>query len=153
MDSMKPASTALALGEELTRQIRDFTAGQRVTESTFLQMAWALVLQRYKGTPDVVYGNVISGRVGGLPGDRARDRAVHQHRAGALPGHGPDAVSGGAGPAAKGGPGVRGDGDIAAERTAGRRGEAALIDHLFIFENYPVERSGEAVEEGAGTCG
>ena len=41
---------------------------QGVTLATALQAAWALVLARYSGEPDVVFGQTVAGRPPGLPG-------------------------------------------------------------------------------------
>ncbi|MGW5742587.1 amino acid adenylation domain-containing protein [Amycolatopsis sp. NPDC003861] len=48
----------LDLGDRLT----GFTRTHRVTANTVLQAAWGLVLSRYAGTPDVVFGVTRSGR-------------------------------------------------------------------------------------------
>jgi len=133
----------LALGEELTRQIRDFTAGQQVTESTFLQTAWGVVLQRYQGTQDVVYGNVISGRAADCPGIehalglfintvpvRFRDTARTSFRE-ALARRQEEALE------------CEAMGILPLTELQ-EEGKPVPIDHLFVFENYPVERSGEA---------
>ena len=47
-------------------QLGDFTAQERVTMSTVLQAAWGLVLARYEGSDDVVFGVTTSGRPASL---------------------------------------------------------------------------------------
>jgi amino acid adenylation domain-containing protein/non-ribosomal peptide synthase protein (TIGR01720 family) len=53
---------AMLLGEELTGRLRLFTQDHRLTLNTLLQGAWALLLGRYSGEDDVVFGAVSSGR-------------------------------------------------------------------------------------------
>ena len=47
---------------ELTAEIQNFARTHRLTLNTLLQGAWALLLSRYSGTRDVVFGAVNSGR-------------------------------------------------------------------------------------------
>src|SRR5207249_1264652 len=54
-------------GEE-TERLRACARRSRVTLNTVLQGAWALLLSRYSGEGDVVFGNVVSGRPPELPG-------------------------------------------------------------------------------------
>ncbi|NEN81312.1 non-ribosomal peptide synthase/polyketide synthase [Paenibacillus elgii] len=59
---------ARSFGEKLTRDI-DLTAKQhRVTVNTLIQTAWGVLLQKYNGSEDVVFGSVVSGRPAELPG-------------------------------------------------------------------------------------
>ena len=48
--------------------LRRFCREQRVTLNTVLEGAWAVVLSRYSGEPDVLFGTVVSGRPADLPG-------------------------------------------------------------------------------------
>src|SRR5271165_973585 len=52
----------LLLSEALTNSLQAFTRQHRVTLNTVLQGAWAMLLSRYSGEPDVVFGAVVSGR-------------------------------------------------------------------------------------------
>ncbi|PZD92996.1 hypothetical protein DNH61_25410 [Paenibacillus sambharensis] len=52
----------LEFGKVLTRQLERLARQQRVTMYTVLQTLWGLILQRYNGTDDVVFGSVVSGR-------------------------------------------------------------------------------------------
>ncbi|MGI9597397.1 MAG: condensation domain-containing protein, partial [Acidimicrobiales bacterium] len=56
------------LDERRTKALLGFTGEQRVTLSTALQAAWGLVLARYEGSDDVVFGVTTSGRPATLPG-------------------------------------------------------------------------------------
>jgi amino acid adenylation domain-containing protein/non-ribosomal peptide synthase protein (TIGR01720 family) len=46
----------------LSESIRKFCKENGLTESTFLQVAWGIVLGKYNNTDDVVFGVVVSGR-------------------------------------------------------------------------------------------
>jgi amino acid adenylation domain-containing protein/thioester reductase-like protein len=54
-------------GAELAA-LRSFAARHRLTLSTLVQGAWALLLSRYSGEQDVVFGTTVSGRPADLPG-------------------------------------------------------------------------------------
>ncbi|MBA9085510.1 amino acid adenylation domain-containing protein/non-ribosomal peptide synthase protein (TIGR01720 family) [Fontibacillus solani] len=56
------------LGRELTGRIQKTAKRQQVTVNTLIQTAWGILLQRYNGTDDVVFGNVVSGRPADIPG-------------------------------------------------------------------------------------
>ncbi|PTR16848.1 amino acid adenylation domain-containing protein, partial [Nitrosospira sp. Nsp2] len=54
------------LDQEETRQLRLFAQQQRVTLNTFVQAAWALLLQRHTRRDTVVFGATIAGRPPGV---------------------------------------------------------------------------------------
>ena len=56
------------LTAEATQELRDFSRRQQVTVNTVFQAAWALLLSRYSGAEDVVYGTTVSGRPAELAG-------------------------------------------------------------------------------------
>ncbi|NKE60082.1 amino acid adenylation domain-containing protein [Lentzea sp. PSKA42] len=56
------------LPEDLTTGIMDLARRRRVTPSTVIQAAWALLLSAYSGDDEVVYGLTVSGRPADLPG-------------------------------------------------------------------------------------
>ncbi|MEW5931844.1 MAG: amino acid adenylation domain-containing protein, partial [Gemmatimonadota bacterium] len=58
----------LLLTEERTRALREQARGLGVTMSALVQGAWALLLGRYAGEEDVVFGATVSGRPPELPG-------------------------------------------------------------------------------------
>ena len=58
----------LQLSAAETSQWVAFGRRHRLTLNTLLQGAWGLLLGRYSGRPDVVYGGVVSGRSVDLPG-------------------------------------------------------------------------------------
>ncbi|MGW6929940.1 amino acid adenylation domain-containing protein [Lentzea sp. NPDC054927] len=53
---------------DLTTSIMDLARRRRVTPSTVIQAAWALLLSAYSGDDEVVYGLTVSGRPADLPG-------------------------------------------------------------------------------------
>ncbi|MFK4254627.1 condensation domain-containing protein, partial [Streptomyces angustmyceticus] len=58
---------ALRLDADATARLGAFARAHRVTVNTVVQGAWALLLSRYSGSDDVVYGSIVSGRHDGLP--------------------------------------------------------------------------------------
>ncbi|RGD57175.1 amino acid adenylation domain-containing protein [Kitasatospora xanthocidica] len=62
------ASVRVALGAELSERLRDTARQAGLTVNTVLQGAWALLLSRYGGGDDVVFGTIVSGRPAELPG-------------------------------------------------------------------------------------
>ncbi len=58
----------MRLSAEATRELRSMAAARRVTLSTVVSGAWALLLARYSGEEDVVFGVTTSGRPPELEG-------------------------------------------------------------------------------------
>ncbi len=52
----------------IRRSITAVCAGAAITENTFIQAAWGILLARYNNTDDVVFGSVVSGRPAELRG-------------------------------------------------------------------------------------
>ncbi|MBN9134168.1 MAG: amino acid adenylation domain-containing protein, partial [Nitrosospira multiformis] len=50
------------LDQEETRRLKAFAQRQQITLNTFVQAAWALLLQRYTGKDTVVFGATVAGR-------------------------------------------------------------------------------------------
>lgn len=59
---MADRNEEVRLDGELSRKLRDFAASIQVTPNTLAQGAWAILLQRYGGEPDVLFGATVSGR-------------------------------------------------------------------------------------------
>lgn len=57
-----------AVNSELNEEISRFTKEKRITLSTLMQGAWALVMQRYINENDLIFGVTSSGRPTDLPG-------------------------------------------------------------------------------------
>ncbi|MCR3750885.1 non-ribosomal peptide synthase/polyketide synthase [Lentzea californiensis] len=58
----------VALTAEQTDRLRRTARSHGLTVNTVVQGAWALLLSRYSGESDVVFGTTVSGRPGELPG-------------------------------------------------------------------------------------
>jgi amino acid adenylation domain-containing protein/non-ribosomal peptide synthase protein (TIGR01720 family) len=58
----------LALSEAATSALTESARAHQWTVNTLVQGAWALLLSRYGGGEDVVYGTTVSGRSASLPG-------------------------------------------------------------------------------------
>ncbi|WP_157244100.1 non-ribosomal peptide synthetase, partial [Paenibacillus elgii] len=56
------------LGKGLTEQMQRTAKQHQVTMNTLLQAAWGVVLQKYNNNGDVVFGSVVSGRPDDIPG-------------------------------------------------------------------------------------
>jgi amino acid adenylation domain-containing protein/non-ribosomal peptide synthase protein (TIGR01720 family) len=54
--------TATRLSPELSGRVKELARGGGLTLNTLLQGAWALLLARYSGETDVVFGSTVSGR-------------------------------------------------------------------------------------------
>jgi amino acid adenylation domain-containing protein/thioester reductase-like protein len=57
-----------SLSADLTDRLKAFARRHRLTLSTVVHGAWALLLARYSGEDDVVFGSTVSGRPPALPG-------------------------------------------------------------------------------------
>ncbi|WP_281887483.1 non-ribosomal peptide synthetase [Paenibacillus sp. YYML68] len=55
-------------GPELTSRMDRLAKQSNVTVNTLLQTVWGLLLQKYNGSEDVVFGSVVSGRPAEIPG-------------------------------------------------------------------------------------
>ncbi|MFI1198400.1 non-ribosomal peptide synthase/polyketide synthase [Streptomyces sp. NPDC020883] len=58
----------LELDDEVSARLRARARNGGLTVNTVVQGAWALLLARYSGRPDVVFGTTVSGRPAELPG-------------------------------------------------------------------------------------
>ncbi|MFE7032003.1 non-ribosomal peptide synthase/polyketide synthase, partial [Streptomyces sp. NPDC057621] len=56
------------LDADVSRRLRETAARAGLTVNTVVQAAWALLLARYSGRDDVVFGTTVSGRPAELPG-------------------------------------------------------------------------------------
>jgi len=62
------AERRVRLSRELTEAVTDAARSQQLTLNTMVQGAWALLLARYSGESDVVFGATVSGRPAELAG-------------------------------------------------------------------------------------
>ncbi|MFF2885482.1 amino acid adenylation domain-containing protein [Paenibacillus sp. NPDC057967] len=133
----------LTWDREVTAGLKETAMRHRVTVNHIMQALWGVLLQRYAGTDDVVFGTVVSGRppeiegiermvglfINTIPvrvqsetGMRFSELAASLHRQlGGSQRHHYVSLA-----------------DIQ-QRTGSRH---SLIDHLFIFQNYPLDMAG-----------
>ncbi|TVT18530.1 non-ribosomal peptide synthetase, partial [Amycolatopsis rhizosphaerae] len=57
----------IVLGEEESTALRELAQRHRITLNTLVQSAWAVLLSRYSGADDVVFGMTVAGRPVDLP--------------------------------------------------------------------------------------
>ncbi len=58
----------IILNNEDTKLLNDFSKEHHLTVNTLVQSAWSLLLSRYSGENDIVFGMIVSGRPASLPG-------------------------------------------------------------------------------------
>ncbi|MFE4519447.1 amino acid adenylation domain-containing protein, partial [Kitasatospora sp. NPDC056783] len=143
------AAVHRTLDEGLSVRLRENAAAAGLTVNTLVEGAWALLLARYAGVEDVVFGTTVSGRPAELPGvetmiglfiNTVPCRVPLPARAGSAPG------------------GVRAWlRDLQDRQSDGRRHDhlalpriqglselpagEQLFDSMLVFENYPVDES------------
>jgi amino acid adenylation domain-containing protein/non-ribosomal peptide synthase protein (TIGR01720 family) len=62
----------ITLNTEDTKLLNDFSKEHHLTINTLVQSAWSLLLSRYSGENDIVFGMTVSGRPASLPGVEER---------------------------------------------------------------------------------
>ncbi|WP_241566832.1 non-ribosomal peptide synthetase [Hahella sp. KA22] len=67
-DAQPQQEAGLTLSATLTTQLQQLAQSQQVTLNSVVQAAWGLLLSRYSGEQDVVFGGTRSGRPEALPG-------------------------------------------------------------------------------------
>jgi amino acid adenylation domain-containing protein/non-ribosomal peptide synthase protein (TIGR01720 family) len=134
------AERIVEFSPELTAKLRALAASENATLNHLVQAIWAVLLARYNGTREVVFGTIVSGRP---PGELAFERAVGLF-INAVP------VRAAVLPRCKFLDLVRSVRDSAFTREPHHYLSLAeiqalsslgnhLVNHLLIFENYPVE--------------
>jgi bacitracin synthase 3 len=146
-DGYRQQALEMKLDKELVSRVSSLASGLSVTVNTILQACWGIVLQRYNNTRDTVFGSVVSGRPAALPGvesivglfintlpvrvtshegqvfsDLAKD--VQQKSAASIP-H---------------------DYFPLAEIQAHTGQKQELINHIMVFENYPVSEDAKKTD-------
>jgi amino acid adenylation domain-containing protein len=66
-ESAEVADIAARLSETATRHLYELAQRWRLTPNTFVQGAWAVLLSRYAGTREVLFGITVAGRPAELP--------------------------------------------------------------------------------------
>jgi amino acid adenylation domain-containing protein/non-ribosomal peptide synthase protein (TIGR01720 family) len=142
---------AFSLPDDVRTSLRTLCEETGITENTFLQAAWGVLLARYNNTDDVLFGGVVSGRPPEIPGVEemiglfintipvritARQgmtvsdllKEVHRTSIQGIPHHYTQLSK------------------IQSKSELGR----GLFDHVMIFENFPVQEMVEQGIEGQG---
>ncbi|MGW8460335.1 non-ribosomal peptide synthase/polyketide synthase [Bacillus atrophaeus] len=139
------ANVICQLDQEQTKQLQQIANQHQVTLNTLIQTVWGILLQKYSGTGDVVFGSVVSGRPADIPGveqmiglfintipvrircdeDRSFVEAMQMVQQKALASQSYDTYP-------------------LYEIQAQTEQKQDLIDHIMIFENYPI---GQQVEQ------
>ena len=138
----------MVLEQPLTNSLNRLARENRVTMNTLVQTLWGLLLQRYNNTDDVVFGTVISGRPSGISGieemvglfintipvriksngKKTFSRLIKENQDQALKAKSYEYL-----PLA----------DIQANSYLKRE----LIQHIMVFENYPLEKEVKNINE------
>ncbi|AEI43027.1 non-ribosomal peptide synthetase [Paenibacillus mucilaginosus] len=143
-----PGRQSCELDAGLTADLQNLARTEGVSLSSVFHTLWGILLLRYGGTDDVVFGSVVSGRSGGAPGideavglfintvpvrvrgtDRPCAQLLRERHAASLEAVPHEAFS------------------LAELKTAGA---GHPVDHVIAFENYPLDR--EALS-GGGEAG
>jgi len=148
-EKYKVAELTLPVSENIKKSLEDLAGKNNVTLNTIVQSAWGVVVQKYNNSNDVVFGAVVSGRPHEITGIesmvglfintlpvritcnrdevfstvlyRVQNEAVESERYSYCP---------------------------LAEIQARTSLKGALIDHIVVFENYPVEEALAAKDIG-----
>jgi len=67
-DDTSPNSETLRLPADSTHNLQRFAKNYHITLSTLVQGIWAILLSRYSGETDIVFGSIVSGRPSDLQG-------------------------------------------------------------------------------------
>ncbi|MGG4186791.1 amino acid adenylation domain-containing protein, partial [Paenibacillus jamilae] len=138
------------LGKDLTGRMEMVAKQHHVTPNTLLQTAWGLLLQKYNGSDDAVFGGVVSGRPADISGI--------ENMVGLFINTIPIRIRSGAEDTFAGM--IRTNQKQALtsqdyetyplyEIQALSEQKQDLINHIIVFENYPVEEQVEQLGEGA----
>ncbi|MCC9024179.1 non-ribosomal peptide synthetase [Bacillus nakamurai] len=139
---------AFRLGKQLTDEIKRAASQHHVTVNTWIQTAWGLLLQRYNGSQDVVFGTVVSGRPAEIPGietmvglfintipvriytqpEKTVEQALKTNQERALASQAYDTFP-------------------LYEIQAQTEQKQQLVSHIMVFENYPVEKQMEHMKQ------
>nr|WP_250636801.1 non-ribosomal peptide synthase/polyketide synthase [Paenibacillus sp. IHB B 3084] len=138
------------LGKDLTGRIEIIAKQHHVTTNTLLQTVWCLLLHKYNGSDDAVFGSVVSGRPADIPGI--------ENMVGLFINTIPVRIRSGAGETVADMIRVNQKQALASqayetyplyEIQALTEQKQDLINHIMVFENYPVEQQVEQLGEGA----
>ncbi|MCG7215967.1 non-ribosomal peptide synthase/polyketide synthase [Paenibacillus mucilaginosus] len=139
--TQSPVETySFSFDEKLTGELNALAQAHGVTLSTVFQTLWGVLLHRYGGTEDAVFGSVVAGRPAGLPGiEQALGLFIHTV---------PVRVQAGSRSFSAILQEVQQDALASADHEAYplyaiqalHGGRSPLFDHVVAFENYPLDR-------------
>lgn len=150
----KQEEISFTFEEDLVEALSDLAKSKQVTLNTVIKTMWGILLQTYNNTNDVVFGSVVSGRTPEIPGiedivglfintiplrvkseendtfsglsKKVQDFALVSEKYSYLP---------------------------LAKIQSNTRMKQNLIDHIVVFENYPVEKEINELIYGQGSYG
>ena len=62
-----PAELSFTMDEKMTAGIRKFCSSLGITENNFVQVLWGILLGKYTGRTDIVFGSIVAGRPNAVP--------------------------------------------------------------------------------------
>jgi len=148
----QPEDYGFTLDNHLSNRLREIAKKLRVTVNTLFQTIWGILLQRYNNTDDVVFGAVVSGRSSEVKGI--------EDMVGLFINNVPVRISMGSSTFSGLVENLHKDTLEAkayeylplAEIEANSASKGNLIDHIIVFENYPLQEvvKGISTEESCG---
>ncbi|MGD0283909.1 MAG: condensation domain-containing protein, partial [Dissulfurispiraceae bacterium] len=141
------------IGEDMTSKLRDIAIENQATVNSVIQGIWGVVLSGYNGSDDVVFGAAVSGRPAELPGIESMiglflNTVPVRIKTGAAQSFGDlirhiqkDSISGEAHHYCS-------IADIQSQSVL----KQDLLDHVIVFENYPLEQELSVSGGGDGTA-
>jgi len=144
------AEQGIVIDAAMTAQLQQVCRDLQVTTSTAIQAAWALLLMRYSGENDVVFGVVVSGRSANLNGVERMIGPLINTLAVRMRVDGDRRISEWLHEAQEQGAAMRQyefSPLVEVQRWSEVAGGEPLFESILVYENYPVE---ETVEEEVG---
>ncbi|MCX5206935.1 amino acid adenylation domain-containing protein [Streptomyces sp. NBC_00237] len=146
-DARSSREIPLRLSPARSQELYDSARSARLTVSTLVQGAWALLLSRYSGEQDVTFGATVSGRPADLPGAEAMvglfiNTVPVRHTV--IPGRGTGEWLAALQAAAVESRAFDHTALADIQRWGGPRGTTRLFDSIVVFENYPYDSEAAA---------
>lgn len=150
-DERDPEEVFMKLTEQETRAFSEIARKEGVTLNSAFQAAWAILLNRYQFSDDVIFGTVVSGRPSEIDGvesmvgvfinvvpkrirldqEQSFKQLIKENQRQTLE--------------------SEKDQYVPLYEIQSKVGQPGLIDHIFVFENYPIESANEdSNEQGLG---
>ncbi|MGV9674853.1 amino acid adenylation domain-containing protein [Nocardia sp. NPDC003482] len=146
-----PRRTRTSLSAADTDRLVRWARGHGLTMSTVVQFAWAVVLSRLSGRPDVVFGTTISGRPDSLPGVESMIGLFINTVPARLVLDPAESVVEQCRRAQREQAAMRDAGYLSLSTIQRAVGRGALFDVLFVFENAPIGAATDPIVAADGT--